>query len=81
MKAELKEMFSFEMPFPLKDFSPENKRNFGISLRLMMGLENREGSDSFDIIVRSPDWIRTQHEQENFLWGNNLLIVLEYDFF
>jgi hypothetical protein len=73
MKAKLEEKFSLDVPCSLESFSPEDKSNFGISLRLMVGTENSDGAESFDVVMCSPDWIKNQRHQEDFLWGTNFM--------
>jgi Immunity protein 8 len=79
MKAKLKEMYSLELAQPLEEFWPDDESNFGISIRLMIGSEDNSGSESFDILVCTPDWIKTQYADEKCVWGRHMLIVLEYD--
>lgn len=80
MKAKLKEIYSLELTNPLEEFWPEDESNFGISVRLMIGPEDGAGSESFDILVCTPDWIKSQYSEEKCVWGRHMLIVLEYDF-
>lgn len=80
MKAKLKEIYSLEVDVPLQEFFPEDPNDFGLSVRLMIGLENSTGAESFDILVCTPDWIKHQYEEERSVWGRHMLIVLEYDF-
>lgn len=80
MKAKLKEIYSLELTHPLEEFWPEDESNFGISVRLMIGPEDSSGSESFDILVCTPDWIKSQYAEEKCVWGRHMLIVLDYDF-
>lgn len=80
MKAKLKEMYSLELALPLESFWPEDANNFGLSVRLMIGVEDSPGAEAFDIVVCTPDWIQSQYADEKCVWGNYMLIVLEYDF-
>ena len=79
MNAKLKEMYSLELPHSLEEFWPDDKGNFGISVRLMIGAEDSPGSESFDILVCTPDWIKNQYAEEKCVWGRHMFIVLEYD--
>jgi hypothetical protein len=79
MKAKLKEMYSLELEQPLEEFWPEDKSNFGISIRLMIGAEGSSGAESFDIFVCTPDWIKSQYPNEKCMWGRHMLVILEYD--
>ena len=80
MRAQLKEIYSLHIPEMLKDFQPEERGNFGIPIRLMVGLEGSEQSESFDIFVCTPTWIQGQLCEGGPMWGRHMLIVEEYDF-
>lgn len=79
MKPKLKEMYSLQLMQPLEEFRPNDESNFAISIRLMIGPEDNSGSESFDILVCTPDWIKSQYAEEKCVWGCHMLIVLEYD--
>lgn len=80
MKAKLKEIYSLQLSKPLNEFWPEIKDNFGISVRLMIGPDEAPGSESFDILICTPDWIKNQYIDEKCVWGSHMLIVMEYDY-
>lgn len=80
MKAQLKEMYSLQISEMLKDFRPEVSGDFGISVRLMIGPEETDQSESFDILVCTPTWIQDQLRDESCMWGRHMLIVQEYDY-
>ena len=80
MRAILKEIYSLELTHPLEEFWPNDESNFGISVRLMIGVEGEAESESFDILVCTPDWIKCQYSEDKCVWGRHMLIVLEYDF-
>ena len=69
MKPEIKEMYSLQLMQKIEDFWPEHINNFGISIRLMIGPENSKASESFDILVCTPDWIKDQFKEERCTWG------------
>lgn len=79
MKPKLKEMYSLQLSESLENFWPDEESNFGISIRLMIGPENSVGSESFDIFVCTPDWIKHQYAEDRCVWGRHMLIVMEYD--
>lgn len=80
MKAKLKEIYYLELTHSLEEFGPEDESNFGISVRFMIRPEDSAGSESFDILVCTPDWIKSQYAEEKFVWGRHMLTVLDYDF-
>lgn len=80
MKPVLKEIYNLDQYEPLEGFYPDDESNFGISVRLMIGPENGPGSESFDILVCTPDWLKMKYAEEKMVWGRHMLIVLSYDF-
>lgn len=80
MKAELKEISPLVPTYSLEEFWPDDESNFALPVRLMIGTDDSVGADSFDILVCTPDWIKSQYAEEKCVWGRHMLIVLEYDF-
>ena len=80
MKAKLKEIYSIDTPIPLEKFRPVDPGNFVLSITLMIGLEETDGRESFDMHVCTPDWIKEQCAQDTYVWGRHTLVVLEYNF-
>lgn len=80
MKACIKEMYSLEIEDLLKDYIPEEKDNFEIIIRLMIGTKNDDAAESFDIIVCSSKRVVSITESEYAVWGKGLLIVDRYDY-
>jgi hypothetical protein len=73
-------MYSLQIPEMLKDFRPQAPRNFGISVRLMIGPEGIDQSESFDVFVCTPAWIQAQLGEHGYMWGRHMLIAEEYDY-
>jgi hypothetical protein len=80
MRAELKEIYSLEVDCDLDKYWPEDPENFGVSMRLMVGVENAIGAESFDIFVCTPDWLKDHCRDDEAMSGRHMLIVCEYDF-
>jgi len=80
MRAQLKEIYSIQIPEKLINFWPAEPTDFGILLRLMIGPEGVEHSDSFEIFVCTPTWIKNRIYEDKYMWGQHLLIVQEYDY-
>jgi hypothetical protein len=53
MKAIIKRIHSPDV-FDFTSYKPDDPQNFGFLLQLMMGTEEVEGADSFDVVVCSP---------------------------
>ena len=64
----------------LQYFKPEIDDNFCFLLQLMIGPENEDGEESFDIEVCTPKWLLSNYEKSEILFGRHLLIVFEYNF-
>ncbi|MBL8508123.1 MAG: immunity 8 family protein [Chitinimonas sp.] len=79
MKAKIKEIYSLEIPSSIEDYWPSDELNFGLSIRLIVGPDEADGGESFDLLVCTPDWIKNQYADEGGVWGHHMLIVFEYD--
>jgi len=77
MRAKLKELYSLD--FDLDSYWPEQPDNFGFWVRAMVGPENEEGSESFDIQICTPEWLKSKHSEDEILFGRHMLIVFDYD--
>jgi len=77
MRAQIKAFHSPDAD--LKTFSPLDPRDFGLLLQLLIGPEDQEGSESFDIVLCSPRWVEKKCEAEFTFPGLHTLIVREYD--
>ncbi|MCL9677371.1 immunity 8 family protein [Acinetobacter sp. ACZLY 512] len=80
MKPVLKEIYSLEIDESLENYIPEEEDNFEIVVRLMIGSEDNDSADSYDITICTPKWIQARCDYENIIWGKNLLIVCKYDY-
>ena len=77
MKAIIKEIHSPDIN--INNYWPEDEENFGFLLQVMIGPESEEGSESFDIMVCTPDWIKNNLSGQKAIWGLHYLIVFEYN--
>ena len=77
MKAELKELFSLD--FDISEFKPNDPCYFGVWLSAMIGPASEVGSESFDILVCSPDWLKGTYPESEPVWGRHMLIVGRFD--
>jgi len=77
MRAKLKEFYSLD--FDLNSYWPDQLDNFGFWVRAMVGPEDGEGSESFDIQVCTPEWLKSRYSDDEVLSGRHMLIVFEYD--
>jgi hypothetical protein len=77
MKAKLKRLHSPDID--LATFFPEEPDNFGFLLQAMIGPDNQEGEESFDIQICTPKWLQSRYSESEVLFGYHHLIVFEYD--
>ena len=78
MKPTIKAVISPDVQ-DLSGYSPNEPDNFGFLLQLLIGPENEEGAESFQVMVCTPKWLSTKHEKTEVVIGRHLLIVFEYD--
>lgn len=77
MYAKLKDFSSSDVD--LKNYWPENEQNFGFWVSLLIGPENEEGTEIFQLLICTPDWLKSEHLNCEPVWGRHMLIVFEYD--
>lgn len=79
MKAQVKEIIGPDVA-DLPNFVADDPENFGFLIQLLVGPENQEGFESFDIVVCTPKWLSETHASDDIIIGRHHLIVFEYDF-
>lgn len=77
MKAKLKEFFSSDID--LRNYWPEDERNFGFWASILIGPDEEDGSEIFQLLICTPDWIKYEYGNKSAVWGRHMLIVFEYD--
>ena len=77
MRARLESLHSPDID--IETYWPEDEKIFGFLVEATIGQEDRRGGDLFQIMVCSPDWLKTQHQDRKAMWGRHMLIVFEYD--
>ena len=58
MRAILRELRSLEVEGDLAEYTPEDPSNFGTWVRALIGPEHDVGTEAFDILICTPDWLR-----------------------
>lgn len=58
---------------------PDDEQCFGIWLTVQIGPDDQEGGHLFQILVCTPDWIKSNYFSHGAVWGRHMLIVFEYD--
>ncbi len=80
MRAVLKQLRSLEAEDHPRAYSPADPTKFGTWIRLMVGPENEPGSEAFDVLLCTPDWLRDELVAEpRAMWGRHMLVVATYD--
>lgn len=79
MKATLKRVHSPDIE-NLPSYSPEDSEKFSFLLQAMVGPEGKEGEESFDIEVCTPNWMIDNFGEEKVVLGLHRLILIEYDY-
>lgn len=79
MKAKLKGLHSPDV-FDLKNYKPHNKENFSFLLQIMVGPENEEGEESFDVEVCTLKWLEMNYGEKEVIIGYHYIIVREYNY-
>jgi hypothetical protein len=78
MRAIIKDIYSLDIS-DLNSYYPEDPKNFCFHLRLIIGPEEEEGEESFDIEVCTPKWLIENHNKDDIIIGRHYLIVFEYN--
>lgn len=76
MKPKIKRYHSPDID--LRTYSPVEADNFSFLLQVMVGPDDSDACESFDIHVCTPRWLLDNCIAP--LWGRHMLIVPSYDF-
>lgn len=79
MKAEIKKLHSPDIQ-DLGIFHPNDENVFSFLLQMIVGRVDKEEEESFDMIVCTPQWIKSNHLKGDVIFGLHYLIVLEYNY-
>jgi hypothetical protein len=79
MRARLKTLRSDEIP-DLAQYSPPHPDEFAVPLVLEVGPLGLKGRERFDLLVVTPQWLRTRHGARGAVTGRGKLLVFEWDY-
>jgi len=79
MRARLKSLRSDEI-HDLAQFVPAHPDEFAVPLVLEVGPLGLKGRERFDLLVVTPQWLRSHHGARGAVKGRGKLIVFEWDF-
>lgn len=79
MRARLKSLQSPDVA-NLQDWSPEDETVFGFALQAMIGPQDGDSSESFDMLVCSPGWLSSEMTATSVRSGEHILFLIHYDY-
>jgi hypothetical protein len=79
MRARLKSLRSDEIP-DLARWVPPQSDEFAVPLVLEVGPLGLKGRERFDLLVVTPQWLRTRHGARGAIPGRGKLLVFEWDY-
>lgn len=80
MNIELKELRTLELEDSFKNYWPTDPVNFGCWIRTMIGPNDQDGAEAFDILVCTPVWLQNELVSNKALSDKGMIIVEEYDY-
>lgn len=80
MKALLKELRSLDIEDDLLFYWPDDPEVFGSWVRAMIGPDNEEGAEYFDMLICTPKWLALEAEKKDVFWGKGMIIINEYNY-
>lgn len=80
MKAELKSIFSYDIPNDnLEEWVPP-ANDFGIYVMLFIGIEGDEKSDCFHLLLCTPGWFARYLETKQIESGQYTILMNKFDY-
>jgi hypothetical protein len=79
MRAQLRRLHSPDIE-NLASYTPNRSDGFGFLLQVMAGPQGREGEESFDVFVCTPEWLKENRGASDVVVGRHHLIVFRYDY-
>lgn len=80
MNIELKGLRSLELEDSLINYWPTDPVNFGCWVRAMIGPNDEDGAEAFDMLICTPTWLQNELASNKTLSGKGMIIVEEYDY-
>lgn len=79
MRARLKSFRSDEI-HDLARFAPAHPDEFAVKAVLEVGPLGLKGRERFELLVVTPQWLRSRHGARGHVKGRGLLLVFEWDY-
>ena len=79
MKPKIKYLHSPDIE-NLESYHPNDPESFVFLLQIMIGPENKDGEESFDVLVCTPNHLKEKIKKEGIISGGNYLIMNNYSY-
>lgn len=79
MRAKLKLLQSPDID-KLEEFIPDISDEFGFLLRIMVGSDEFDGYESFDVTVCTPKWLVEKYKPSDIIFGIHYIIMFSYNY-
>jgi len=79
VRAELRRLHSPDAD-PLRDYEPEDPRDFGIYVQALVGPSGGPGEESFEFVVCTARWFDAQPFDKGFAWPLHHLFLKRWDY-
>lgn len=80
MNIELKGLRALELEDNLINYWPTDPANFSCWISAMIGPNDQDGAEAFDMLVCTPLWLQSELASNKALSGKGMIIVEEYDY-
>ncbi|MEN3931788.1 immunity 8 family protein [Microvirga sp. W0021] len=77
MKAEIKKIMSPDVD--LKTYKPEKDDFFGFLIEIFIGPHDFDGSEMFQVVVCTPEWLKENMINGKVLIGYRFILIEFYD--
>ena len=64
----------------LESFKPSEPDRFAFLLQILVGPENDQGEESFDVLICTPRWMLEKYSENDVVPGRHMIIVFKYDY-
>ena len=79
MQVEIKRFQSPDIE-DLSNYAPQEADNFSFLLEVLIGIQGKEGEESFNFEICTPKWLLNNFKKNDIIIGKNYIIVFEYNF-
>lgn len=80
MKLKVVDLWIDSSDFCLAEYRPNDQDVFSIWINIRVGSDSCQGTNDYQLLVCTPEWIKKECAFVKSMWGRHLLIVHTYDF-